>query len=152
MPTELDEIIIDATDPKSLGTWWADVLGWRARADADGDLVVEPPPAEPGVPLLFCRVPEPGAGSHRVHLDLRSRSEQEQAELVARIEATGGRRIDVGQRDVPWVVLADLEAPVCACSSRARSTWPPERSRLWSPSPSPRPRPRGSGRPPPAGA
>ena len=109
MPTELDEIVIDAADPESLGTWWAGVLGWHARVDAGGDLVVEPPPAEPGVPLVFCRVPDPGAGTHRLHLDLRSRSEQEQAGLVAQIEAAGGRRIDAGQRDVPWVVLADPE-------------------------------------------
>ena len=66
-------------------------------------------PGEPGIPLLFQTVPDPDEGSHRVHLDLRSRTPEEQRELVARAEAAGAERIDIGQGDVPWVVLADPE-------------------------------------------
>jgi hypothetical protein len=39
-----------------------------------------------------------------LHLDLRPKDQQAE---VARLEALGARRVDVGQDDVSWVVLAD---------------------------------------------
>lgn len=49
---------------------------------------------------------DPKTVKNRLHLDLRPK---EQAAEVARLEALGARRIDVGQGDVTWVVLADLD-------------------------------------------
>ena len=46
--------------------------------------------------LLFLRVPEAKAGKNRLHLDLRP--EDQDAE-VARLEALGASRTDVGQGD-----------------------------------------------------
>ena len=43
---------------------------------------------------------------NRLHLDLRP---DDQAAEIARFEALGARRVDVGQGDVTWVVLADPE-------------------------------------------
>ena len=44
---------------------------------------------------------------NRLHLDLRP---EDQAAEVARLEALGATRVDVGQGDdVTWVVLADPE-------------------------------------------
>ena len=112
MTTELDEIVLDAVDPVALGGWWSELLGLPATLDADGDVELAPPTGEPGVPLLFCRVDDAAAGSQRLHLDLRSGSPAEQQALVARAEAAGGRQVDIGQGDVPWVVLADPEGNV----------------------------------------
>ena len=76
----------------------------------EGDEVVLEPPEgsqEDGVvpDLLFLRVPEEKAGKNRRHLDLRP---EDQAAEVARLEALGARRADVGQGpDVSWVVMAD---------------------------------------------
>lgn len=109
MPTTLHEIVMDAADPAALGAWWADLLGWEITTDSDGDRSVTPPPGEPGIELLVGADPDPQAGSHRVHLDLRSRTAEEQHELVGRAERAGARRVDIGQGDVPWVVLADPE-------------------------------------------
>lgn len=109
MPTRLDEIVMDAADPKGLGDFWAEMLGWRSSPDQDGDVVVRPPAGEPGAELLMGGVPDVAAGSHRLHLDLRSRSDQEQTELVDRAVRLGARPVDIGQGDVPWVVLADPE-------------------------------------------
>lgn len=40
---------------------------------------------------------------------------------MARLEALGARRVDVGQRDVRWVVLADPEGnEFCVLTSRAQ--------------------------------
>ena len=71
--------------------------------------MLEPPAGSPedGVApdLLFLRVPEAKSGKNRLHIDLRPK---DQAAEVARLEALGARRVDVGQgADVTWVVLAD---------------------------------------------
>ena len=50
------------------------------------------------------RVPEDKAVKNRLHLDLRP---LDQAAEVARLEGLGARRIDIGQRDTSWVVMAD---------------------------------------------
>ena len=49
-------------------------------------------------------VPEAKSVKNRFHLDLRP---GDQAAEVARLVALGARRVDVGQGDVSWVVLAD---------------------------------------------
>src|SRR4051794_24606139 len=109
MPTQLEEILVDAAEPAKLGAWWAEQLGWCLETDPYGDIVVIPPSGEPGAELLFPPVPDPASGSGRVHLDLRSESPQQQAELIRRAVAGGARRADVGQGDVPWAVLEDPE-------------------------------------------
>ena len=61
------------------------------------------------MPLVFVPVPEPKAGKNRVHLDLASTSVEHQAALVGRLRDLGARPLDIGQGEVPWVVLADPE-------------------------------------------
>ena len=61
------------------------------------------------VPLDFVPVPEQKASQNRVHLDLASTSPAHQAELVSRARELGGSPVDIGQGDVPWVVMADPE-------------------------------------------
>ena len=46
------------------------------------------------------------AGKNRIHLDLAP--DDQQAE-VERLLALGARRVDIGQGDVSWVVMADPE-------------------------------------------
>jgi hypothetical protein len=104
-------ICIDTTDPAPLGRWWAELLGWRLTYEDDDEVVLEPPAgsAEDGVSpdILFLRVPEPKTVKDRLHIDLRP---EDQAAEVARAEALGATRIDIGQGDdVTWVVLADPE-------------------------------------------
>jgi hypothetical protein len=108
MPTELAAVLVDTADPAGLGAWWAALLGRRAQpADDEGNVRVPPADGDPGVRLVFLHAPEAGAGNQQLHLDLRSRTPQEQRDLVSRAEAAGARRADIGQGDVPWVVLAD---------------------------------------------
>jgi hypothetical protein len=104
-------IVIDCGDPASLGRWWADLLGWRITFEDADELVLEPPVGSPedGVcpDLLFGRVPEAKGIKNRLHIDLRP---DDQEREVARAEALGASRVDVGQTDdVTWVVLADPE-------------------------------------------
>jgi Glyoxalase-like domain len=58
---------------------------------------------------VFVPVADPKVAKNRVHLDLRSADADDQAARVARLAALGARPADIGQGDVPWVVLADPE-------------------------------------------
>lgn len=122
MGVRIQSTCIDALDPARLARFWAEVLGWRITDEEPDEVAVEPPPGSPEdglVPdLLFLRVPQVQAGKNRLHLDLRP---DDQAAEVARIEALGATRADVGQgEDVSWVVLADPEGNEL-CVLRART-------------------------------
>ena len=101
---------IDSRDPGSLASFWQEALGWRRTHDTDDEVVLEPPEGSPqdGVApdLLFLRVPEDKAGKNRLHLDLRP---DDQDAEVERLLGLGATRVDLGQGDVSWVVLADPE-------------------------------------------
>ncbi len=72
----------------------------------------------PVLDLCFQPVPQPPAGRPRLHLDLSGGARQ--AEVVDRLLGLGARPLDVGQGDVPWVVLADPEGnPCCVMEERA---------------------------------
>ena len=103
-------IDIDCASPVELGRWWAEFLGWRITHETENEVVLEPPAGSPedGVSpdILFLKVPEAKAGKNRLHMDLRP---DDQAAEVARAEAMGATRIQVGQQDSSWVVMADPE-------------------------------------------
>jgi hypothetical protein len=102
---------IDAASPRSLAAWWAEFLGWHITFERDDEVVIEPPAGSGsgGAPsdIVFARVPESKQVKNRLHIDLRP---DDQASEVARAEALGATRVDVGQgNEHPWVVLADPE-------------------------------------------
>ena len=104
-------ICVDSTDPARIAPFWEQALGWRRTYDSADEIVLEPPAGSPedGVSpdLLFLRVPEEKSVKNRLHIDLRP---DDQAAEVARLEALGAVRVDVGQGaadTVTWVVLAD---------------------------------------------
>lgn len=82
MTLVFDEICIDSHDASALGRWWSRVLGWPH--DVDDDKVVK----------------------NRIHFDFRPDDQQVEVE---RVIGLGARRVDIGQRDETWVVLADPE-------------------------------------------
>jgi predicted enzyme related to lactoylglutathione lyase len=106
MSLRFDTLVIDANDPVTLGRWWADLLGWEYAVDEDGEVSVVPPEGQTGPDLLFEPVGEGKQVKNRLHIDLRP--DDRDAE-VARAEAMGARRVDVGQGEQTWVVLADPE-------------------------------------------
>lgn len=110
-----EEVVVDALDPISLGEWWRDALGWVEVGRSDDELEIAPEEgAHPTV--LFGRVPERKSGKNRLHLDFVP--DDQQAE-VERLLACGATRADVGQHDVPWVVLADPEGnEFCVLAAR----------------------------------
>jgi hypothetical protein len=101
-------LCIDTGNPARIASFWESALGWRRTSEEEAEVVLEPPEGsrEDGVvpDLLFLKVPEDKIVKNRLHLDLRP---GDQAAEVARLEALGAHRVDVGQGEVSWVVMAD---------------------------------------------
>jgi hypothetical protein len=115
----LENLVFDAVEPQRLGRFWEAVVGGERLTDEpDGfetRLTIE---GGPVLDLCFQRVPEAPSEPLRLHLDLRGGARQ--AHEVDRLLALGARRLDIGQGDVPWVVLADPEGnPCCVMEDRA---------------------------------
>jgi hypothetical protein len=110
MALRWQSICVDSADPSALAHWWAELLGWRVTYEEPDEVVLEPPKGskEHGASpdLVFCKVPEPKREKVRLHIDLRP---EDQAAEVARAEAMGATRVDIGQGEPTWVVLADPE-------------------------------------------
>jgi predicted enzyme related to lactoylglutathione lyase len=113
MATRLVHMVIDAQDTSRLAQFWAAALGWEVGFDKPGEAAVWPAgfdyPGPGALPLVLVPVPEPKTVKNRIHLDLASQSAAHQEELVGLVRDLGAVPADVGQGDVPWVVLADPE-------------------------------------------
>ncbi|MGL5931175.1 MAG: VOC family protein, partial [Dermatophilaceae bacterium] len=114
----LENIVVDALDPRRLGRFWEALLGattltdttetFETRMTIAGDAYLD---------LCFSSVPEPREPSPRLHLEVCGG--ERQGEVVERALALGASHLDIGQRDVPWVVLADPERnPFCVMEAR----------------------------------
>jgi hypothetical protein len=107
MVSRFSELVIDCADPGRLAEFWRQVLGYQITEKGDEAVeIAEEPGAMPT--LLFVTVSEGKTLKNRIHIDVSPR-DREQDEEVARIEALGARRIDIGQGEVSWVVMADPE-------------------------------------------
>lgn len=113
-----ENVVFDAVDPRTLGRFWEEALGTEQLTDAPE--VYETRLAHDGGPVLdlcFQRVPEPPTEPLRLHLDLRG-GEQQQS-TVDRLRGLGASHLDIGQEQVPWVVLGDPEGnPFCVMEGR----------------------------------
>lgn len=111
--------MFDTKDPQLLGRFWESALGSQTLTDeADGFETRLAVPGGGALDLCFQRVPQSPDEPQRLHLDLRGAADQHQ--VVERLLALGARRADIGQENVPWVVLADPEGnPFCVMEERA---------------------------------
>ncbi|WP_141014787.1 VOC family protein [Nocardioides sambongensis] len=114
----LENVVVDAVDPWRLGRFWEAALGCEQLTDSPGGyetrLAVE---GGPELDLCFQPVAAPSTEQPRLHLDVQGG--ERQAEVVERLLGLGARHLDIGQRGVPWVVLADPEGnPLCVMEER----------------------------------
>jgi hypothetical protein len=107
MGSRFSELIVDAAEPRRLAAFWAAVLGWRITEEDDTGVEIAGPPGS-GPAIVFVPVPEPKTIKNRLHVDVRPVGGN-QAQEVERVLALGARRVDVGQGEQTWVVLADPE-------------------------------------------
>ncbi len=115
----LENVVFDAVDPQRVGRFWETALDCERLTDEaagfETRLAVE---GGPVLDLCFQRVGERTPGTPRLHLDLVGGARQ--TEVVDRLLGLGARHLDIGQGDVPWVVLADPEGnPLCVLEERA---------------------------------
>lgn len=105
MTVEWEQVVVDAADPARLGRWWADALGWEVTIASDEEFEIRQTANQlPG--LLFVPVKDTKQNKNRLHLDFRP---GDQVAEVARFLELGARRLDIGQGEQSWVVLADPE-------------------------------------------
>ena len=108
MACMLNEIVIDSHDATAQAAWWSQVLGWPITSPwGEGSFRLEAPGGA-GPRILFEPVPDAKTVKNRLHLDVEPREATIEQELE-RLLALGARHADIGQGDVPWVVLADPE-------------------------------------------
>lgn len=107
-------VVVDATDPARLGRWWAEVLDYRITYEAADETSIA---GNGGPGLTFVPVPEAKSIKNRLHIDLNPDSQEAEVERLVNM---GARRVDVGQGEVSWVVLADPEGnEFCVLTARA---------------------------------
>lgn len=112
-----EQLVVDAVDPVGLGNWWCRALDWIVVNDDPDDFEIRPEPGRlPGLVFEPVHERKTASAKNRLHLDLRP---DDQDAEVARLIALGASRVDVGQGDVSWVVMADPEGnEFCVLRSR----------------------------------
>ena len=116
MTSRFTELVIDCHDPRRLADFWMALLGYEVLDERDD--LIEIAAWEPTVEavlalatpptLIFVQVPESKSIKNRLHLDL-SPVDNSHAEEIDRALQLGATRVDVGQGEQPWEVLADPE-------------------------------------------
>lgn len=108
MTLTINSLTVDSHEPRVVASFWATALGWPILFESDDEVLIAPfEDRHPGVfPVLFLRNPDEKRVKNRWHFDL---APDDQAAEVARLEGLGARRADIGQGDVEWVVMADVE-------------------------------------------
>jgi predicted enzyme related to lactoylglutathione lyase len=91
---------------QEVGYFWSEALGWPLVWDQGQETAIRSPHGGPkitwgGPPLM------PKTGKNRLHFDLAPPVHGDQQAEVDRLVSLGATRIDIGQGDVSWVVMAD---------------------------------------------
>jgi hypothetical protein len=91
---------------QEVGYFWSEALGWPLVWDQEQETAIRAPRGGPkitwgGPPLM------PKTGKFRLHFDLAPPADGDQAAEVDRLVSLGATRVDIGQGDVSWVVMAD---------------------------------------------
>jgi catechol 2,3-dioxygenase-like lactoylglutathione lyase family enzyme len=90
----------------AVGYFWSEVLGWPLVWNQDDETAIRS--RDGGQFITFGGPPEaPKHTKNRLHIDIAPPKEGDQAAEVDRLISLGATRIDIGQGDVSWVVMAD---------------------------------------------
>jgi predicted enzyme related to lactoylglutathione lyase len=105
VPSRWYSIVVDCNDIKREAEFWTAALGYTVTFEADDEIAIAKD-EHTWPDIVFGPVPEEKAGKNRLHIDLNP--DDQQAE-VKRLEGLGAKRVDIGQGEVRWVVMADPE-------------------------------------------
>ena len=91
---------------QAVGYFWSAALGWPLVWDQDEETAIQSPRG--GSKISWGGPPvNPKTRKNRLHLDLAPPVDGDQQAEVERLVSLGATRIDIGQGDVSWVVMAD---------------------------------------------
>jgi catechol 2,3-dioxygenase-like lactoylglutathione lyase family enzyme len=100
----LGELACDGS--REVGYFWSEALGWPLVWDQDEETAIQSPSG--GTKIAWGGPPvNPKNGKNRLHFDLAPPAHGDQQAEVDRLVSLGATRIDIGQGDVSWVVMAD---------------------------------------------
>ncbi|MBW3620052.1 MAG: VOC family protein [Actinobacteria bacterium] len=118
---------LDVADLDRAQAFWAELLGWEEVDRVDGAVRLADPAGE-GYALDLLVTPDARDSKNRVHPDLIPSGDEGDAQArpreVERALSLGATRVDIGQGDAPWEVLADPEGNEF-CILRPRGWSPP---------------------------
>ena len=100
-------IVFEPADHPVVGRFWSEATGWPIVYDRDGDIAIRDPSGRGPFITFGPPVEATKRAKNRLHLDIAPPADGDQDAEVERLIGLGARRIDVGQGDVPWVVMAD---------------------------------------------
>lgn len=101
---------INCDGTREVGCFWSAALGWPLVWDQDDETAIRAPDGTG--PIIAWGGPPvaPKLGKARWHLDVAPLDGAEQEAEVDRLVALGATRVDIGQGDVGWVVMADPDS------------------------------------------
>jgi len=101
-----------------VGYFWSKALGWPLVWDQDEETAIRAPDGT-GPFITWGPPAAPKVGKNRLHLDIAPPENVDQHVEVDRLVSLGATRIDIGQGDVSWVVMADPDGnEFCVLSPR----------------------------------
>jgi predicted enzyme related to lactoylglutathione lyase len=102
---------------RAVGYFWSEALGWPLVWDQDEETAIRAPDGT-GPFITWGPPVPPKITKNRLHLDIAPDHGDQRAE-VDRLVSLGATRIDIGQRDVDRVVMADPDGnEFCVLSGR----------------------------------
>jgi hypothetical protein len=101
-------VVVNCVDPRAMARFWNEAMDWTLYEVTD-DYARLRSAKGVGPYLEFLRTPDVNGVPTRVHLDLRPYPGDDKAAEVARLRTLGATDADIGQGDVPWTVLTDIE-------------------------------------------
>jgi len=97
---------VNCDGTQAVGYFWSAALGWPLVWDQDEETAIQSP--QGGSKIAWGGPPvNPKTGKNRLHLDIAPPLDGDQQAEVERLVSLGASRIDIGQGEVSWVVMAD---------------------------------------------
>ena len=104
---------VNCDGTRETGLFWSEVLGWPLVWDQDEETAIRAPGPTgltglTGSMITWSGPPlRPKPAKNRLHFDIAPLAHGDQQTEVERLISLGATTIDIGQGDVPWIVMAD---------------------------------------------
>ena len=99
---------VSSSGSQEVGYFWSEALGWPLVWDQNQETAIRSPLGGPKITWGGTRAPK--TGKNRLHFDFAPPVADDQQAEVDRLVSLGASRIDIGQGEVSWVVMADPDS------------------------------------------